>query len=91
MCIGCGRCEQLCRSVFSVDPTESNAYVRSGATLVRDMVGVPCAPEFEPRVRRAARECPGECIFLTDAGGAAIDPFSAVAADDAPESVDVPG
>jgi ferredoxin len=70
LCTGDGLCAQLSPEVFELD-IDGLAYVKGPAGELRtapgETVDVPagCARD----VIDAAKECPGECIFVTRADG----------------------
>lgn len=67
LCTGDGLCEEICPSVFTLRDN-GLAYVKQDGLALSDPGGAESLAmvpgEFEDAVRDAAKECPGECIFI---------------------------
>lgn len=73
LCTGDGLCVQVAPAVFEFD-IDGLAYVkeRNGDLRLDAGARVPVPSEWVLEVLDAAKECPGECIFVTDRDGAAV-------------------
>ena len=72
LCTGDGLCVQYAPDVFEFD-IDGLAYVKDGADLLTAPGATTSVPEsLRLTVIDAADECPGDCIYVTDAGGAAV-------------------
>ena len=73
LCTGDGLCVQLAPDVFEFD-VDGLAYVKDADGELRTKPGatvdVPVACTLD--VIDAARDCPGECIFVTGANGTPV-------------------
>lgn len=73
LCTGDGLCVQLAPDVFEFD-IDGLAYVKGADGVLRleggARVSVPA--EWRLEVLDAAKDCPGECIFVTHPDGAAV-------------------
>ncbi len=67
LCTGDGLCEEIAPSMMVLH-SDGLAYVRDGETILTDRggrAGMAAVPDDrEDDVQEAARECPGECIFI---------------------------
>lgn len=73
LCTGDGLCVQLAPEVFEFD-IDGLAYVKEPNGELRLDAGarVPVPSGWVLEVLDAAKECPGECIFVTDRDGVAV-------------------
>ncbi len=73
LCTGDGLCVQVAPEVFEFD-IDGLAYVKEPDGELRLEAGarVPVPPGLVLEVLDAAKECPGECIFVTDRDGVAV-------------------
>jgi ferredoxin len=85
LCTGDGLCEEIAPAVFTL-LDDGLSYVKEEhldaegkkVTKIFDnpggQEGLAAVPEdMEEATREAAEECPGECIFIEEADGAAAD------------------
>ena len=70
LCTGDGLCVQLAPEVFEFD-IDGLAYVKGADGVLRQEAGarVPVPSGWVLEVLDAARDCPGECIYVTDHAG----------------------
>jgi ferredoxin len=61
LCTGDGLCENIAPDVFTV-LGDGLGYIIDGVDVPRTTCVVPS--KFEHAVVEAAKECPGECIFI---------------------------
>lgn len=73
LCTGDGICVQLAPEVFEFD-IDGLAYVkdRDGELCLQAGARVPVPSGWVLEVLDSAKECPGECIFVTDRNGVAV-------------------
>jgi ferredoxin len=73
LCTGDGLCVQLAPAVFEFD-VDGLAYVKDadGELRLDQDAQVPVPAGWAPEVLDASRDCPGECIFVTDHDGCAV-------------------
>jgi ferredoxin len=73
LCTGDGLCVQYARSVFEMD-LDGLAYVKDAADelLTRPGARADVPADLVDEVIDSAKECPGRCIHVVDAGGTPV-------------------
>ncbi|GAA4923755.1 ferredoxin [Stackebrandtia albiflava] len=73
LCTGDGLCVQYAPAVFEFD-IDGLAYVKAADGELRTAPGarVPVPARLRLDVLDAAKDCPGECIHVTDGAGRAV-------------------
>lgn len=73
LCTGDGLCVQLAPETFEFD-IDGLAYVKdpAGELRLEPAATVPVPTGWVLEILEAARDCPGECIFVTDSDGRAV-------------------
>jgi ferredoxin len=73
LCTGDGLCTQYASDVFELD-VDGLAYVKSADGELQTAPGsaVPVPPHLLLRVIDSAEECPGDCIYVTNAAGLSV-------------------